>query len=132
MHQLTAKDVLKFANEKGVKMVDLKFCDMIGTWQHLTVPLHQMTDETFENGFGSRRQLYSWMERHRRIRHDYYARSDDCENGSLHANADSFDHLRCVFARDSTALQSRSSPSREKSHRLHAIYRYRRHGLFWA
>nr|WP_301335612.1 type I glutamate--ammonia ligase [Bdellovibrio bacteriovorus] len=52
MTQMTGKDVLKFANEKGAKMVDLKFCDMIGTWQHLTVPLHQLTDETFENGFG--------------------------------------------------------------------------------
>lgn len=52
MNPMTGKDVLKFANEKGAKMVDLKFCDMIGTWQHLTVPLHQLTDETFENGFG--------------------------------------------------------------------------------
>nr|WP_295898814.1 type I glutamate--ammonia ligase [uncultured Bdellovibrio sp.] len=52
MTQMTGKDVLKFANEKGAKMVDLKFCDMIGTWQHLTVPLHQLNEETFENGFG--------------------------------------------------------------------------------
>lgn len=52
MTQMTGKDVLKFANEKGAKMVDLKFCDLIGTWQHLTVPLHQLNDETFENGFG--------------------------------------------------------------------------------
>lgn len=49
---MTGKDVLKFANEKGAKMVDLKFCDLIGTWQHLTVPLHQLNEETFENGFG--------------------------------------------------------------------------------
>lgn len=49
---MTAKDVLKFANENGAKMVDLKFCDMVGTWQHLTIPLHQLTDEAFENGFG--------------------------------------------------------------------------------
>lgn len=48
----TGNDVLKFANEKGAKMVDLKFCDLLGTWQHLTIPLHQLTDETFENGFG--------------------------------------------------------------------------------
>lgn len=52
MTQMTGKDVLKFANEKGAKMVDLKFCDMIGTWQHLTVPLHQLNEDTFENGFG--------------------------------------------------------------------------------
>ncbi|MBV2167585.1 MAG: type I glutamate--ammonia ligase [Bdellovibrio sp.] len=49
---MKAKEVLKFANEKGAKMVDLKFCDMIGTWQHLTVPLHQLTEEAFEDGFG--------------------------------------------------------------------------------
>lgn len=49
---MTGNDVLKFANEKGAKMVDLKFCDMVGTWQHLTVPLHQLNEETFENGFG--------------------------------------------------------------------------------
>lgn len=52
MTKMTGQDVLKFANEKGAKMVDLKFCDLIGTWQHLTVPLHQLTEETFENGFG--------------------------------------------------------------------------------
>ncbi|ASD65141.1 type I glutamate--ammonia ligase [Bdellovibrio bacteriovorus] len=49
---MTGKDVLKFANEKGAKMVDLKFCDMLGTWQHLTVPLHQLTAEAFEEGYG--------------------------------------------------------------------------------
>lgn len=49
---MTAKEALKFAQEKGAQMVDLKFCDLIGTWQHLTVPLHQLTDETFEHGFG--------------------------------------------------------------------------------
>ncbi|WP_413559473.1 type I glutamate--ammonia ligase [Bdellovibrio sp. HCB209] len=49
---MTAKEALKFAAEKGAKMVDLKFCDMIGTWQHLTIPLHQLEEESFENGFG--------------------------------------------------------------------------------
>jgi glutamine synthetase len=49
---MNAKEALKFAHEKGARMVDLKFCDLIGTWQHLTVPLHQLTEETFEDGFG--------------------------------------------------------------------------------
>ena len=49
---MTVKDALKFANEKGAKMVDLKFCDLIGTWQHLTIPHHQLTEESFEQGFG--------------------------------------------------------------------------------
>lgn len=49
---MTAKEALKYAHEQGAKMVDLKFCDMIGTWQHLTIPLHQLEEESFENGFG--------------------------------------------------------------------------------
>jgi glutamine synthetase len=49
---MTVKEALKFAQEKGAKMVDLRFCDLVGTWQHLTVPLHQLTEESFEEGFG--------------------------------------------------------------------------------
>jgi glutamine synthetase len=49
---MNAKEALKFATEKGARMVDLKFCDMIGTWQHLTIPLHQLEEDSFENGFG--------------------------------------------------------------------------------
>ena len=49
---MTVKEALKFAQEKGAKMVDLRFTDLVGTWQHLTVPLHQLTEESFEEGFG--------------------------------------------------------------------------------
>lgn len=49
---MNAKEVLKFAKEKGAQMVDLKFCDLVGTWQHLTIPLHQLEEDSFENGFG--------------------------------------------------------------------------------
>jgi glutamine synthetase len=48
---MTPQAVLDFAKKHGAKMVDLKFCDMPGMWQHFTVPLHQLTDETFESGF---------------------------------------------------------------------------------
>lgn len=49
---MDAKKALQFAHEQGAIMVDLKFCDLIGTWQHLTIPLHQLDEESFENGFG--------------------------------------------------------------------------------
>lgn len=49
---MNAKEALKFAAEKGARMVDLKFCDMVGIWQHLTIPLHQLEEDSFENGFG--------------------------------------------------------------------------------
>jgi glutamine synthetase len=50
--RMKPKDVLKFAQEKGVVMVDLKFVDFFGTWQHTTVPLAMLTDESFTEGFG--------------------------------------------------------------------------------
>ena len=35
-----------------VKFVDLKFTDMPGIWQHFTVPLSELTENSVENGFG--------------------------------------------------------------------------------
>ena len=46
------KDVLKFAEEKGAVMVDLKFTDLIGTWQHTTVPVGMLSEDSFREGFG--------------------------------------------------------------------------------
>ena len=49
---MTAKDVLDIIKEANCKMVDLKFTDLLGQWQHLTVPSKQITEEVFEEGFG--------------------------------------------------------------------------------
>ncbi len=46
------KKVQKIAADHSVKMVDFKFTDLPGTWHHLTVPLHQLTEENVEEGFG--------------------------------------------------------------------------------
>ena len=34
----TPKDVLKFAKDNKVEAVDLKFLDLLGIWQHITIP----------------------------------------------------------------------------------------------
>ncbi len=34
---MTPEDVIRFAQEKGVRMVDFKFTDVPGTWQHFSV-----------------------------------------------------------------------------------------------
>ncbi|HLZ59313.1 MAG TPA: type I glutamate--ammonia ligase [Ktedonosporobacter sp.] len=47
---MTPEEVLQFAKENGVKMVDIKFCDLPGTWQHFTVPLHTISEESFVEG----------------------------------------------------------------------------------
>lgn len=45
-------DVLKLAKEKDLKIVDIKFMDFVGTWQHFSVPVSQLDEGIFEDGFG--------------------------------------------------------------------------------
>ena len=47
---LTPKDVVKMA--ETVKMVDFRFTDMPGTWQHFSIPAHELDEELFEDGIG--------------------------------------------------------------------------------
>jgi glutamine synthetase len=50
--EMTPKDVLKFAKENNAKMVDLRFLDFLGIWQHFSVPLSELSEEAHEEGFG--------------------------------------------------------------------------------
>ena len=45
-------EVLEFAAERGVEMVDLKFVDLPGTWQHMTLPVGALDAGDFESGLG--------------------------------------------------------------------------------
>ncbi|MEJ5300757.1 MAG: type I glutamate--ammonia ligase [Thermodesulforhabdaceae bacterium] len=49
---MTPKEVLEFAKANGVKMVDLKFLDLPGMWQHFSVPIGELDESSFEDGFG--------------------------------------------------------------------------------
>jgi len=48
----TPADVLKAAKDHKVKMVDVKFVDMPGMWQHFSVPPHELELSSFTDGFG--------------------------------------------------------------------------------
>jgi len=48
----TAKDALNLAKEHNVQMVDLKFVDLFGTWQHFACPIDQIDEDIFEDGMG--------------------------------------------------------------------------------
>ncbi len=48
----TPKEVLALAKEKHAKMVDFKFVDLPGIWQHFSVPLSELSESKFEDGFG--------------------------------------------------------------------------------
>jgi glutamine synthetase len=49
---MTPKEIVKFAKDQGARMVDLKFMDYPGMWQHFTVPIAQLEEGSFEEGFG--------------------------------------------------------------------------------
>ena len=48
----TAKEVLGFIKEENVKMVDLRFMDFPGLWQHFSVPANMIGEAEFEEGLG--------------------------------------------------------------------------------
>jgi len=47
-----AREAVSFAREKGLEMVDLKFVDLPGTWQHFTVPVNQFDEKAVASGYG--------------------------------------------------------------------------------
>jgi len=49
---MTPKEVLELAKEKEAKVVDLRFMDYPGVWQHFTVPVSELDESSFEDGFG--------------------------------------------------------------------------------
>ncbi len=42
----------RYIEERGVQMVDMKFCDLWGRWHHLTVPASQFTPHLMDDGIG--------------------------------------------------------------------------------
>jgi glutamine synthetase len=48
----TPKDVIAFMEREKVEVVDLRFMDFPGLWQHFSVPVSEITEETFEEGHG--------------------------------------------------------------------------------
>jgi glutamine synthetase len=48
----TPKQVIEMAKKAEAKMVDIKFVDTFGTWQHFSVPTKELTEEVFSDGYG--------------------------------------------------------------------------------
>ncbi|TVU52302.1 MAG: type I glutamate--ammonia ligase [Arthrospira sp. PLM2.Bin9] len=46
----TAQEVLSMIQDQDIKVIDLKFIDMPGTWQHLTVYYDQIDETSFTDG----------------------------------------------------------------------------------
>jgi len=48
----TPKSVIEMAKKAGAKMVDIKFVDTFGTWQHFSMPFGELNEEAFAEGIG--------------------------------------------------------------------------------
>lgn len=49
---MNAKNVLKYAADHEAKFVSVRFTDLIGSWHHLSYPISQLTEDSFEDGYG--------------------------------------------------------------------------------
>ncbi len=49
---MSVKNVLHFASEQKAKFVSIRFTDLVGAWHHLTFPISQLSEDSFEDGFG--------------------------------------------------------------------------------
>ncbi len=47
-----AREALEWAGQTQAQMVDLKFCDLLGRWQHMTLPLAAFDESAFDEGLG--------------------------------------------------------------------------------
>src|SRR6201987_3705673 len=47
-----AKTVLEFAKQHDAKILDLRFTDIPGLWHHVSYPIEQLTESSWEDGFG--------------------------------------------------------------------------------
>src|SRR5881409_2396113 len=47
-----AQSVIDLAHKQGLKIVDLKFIDLIGTWQHFSIPVQELSKGIFEDRIG--------------------------------------------------------------------------------
>ncbi|HWW77110.1 MAG TPA: type I glutamate--ammonia ligase [Pyrinomonadaceae bacterium] len=49
---MSVKSILKFAEDEGVSYVNVRFTDLVGAWHHLTFPVEELSERSFDEGFG--------------------------------------------------------------------------------
>ncbi|MCL4321199.1 MAG: type I glutamate--ammonia ligase [Deltaproteobacteria bacterium] len=49
---MTENEVMQYIKEQEIQLIDVKFCDLLGTWQHFTVPISELSEDVFKEGFG--------------------------------------------------------------------------------
>ncbi|MGH7484226.1 MAG: glutamine synthetase beta-grasp domain-containing protein, partial [bacterium] len=49
---MNPREVSEFAKKHKVQIVDLKFVDLLGTWQHFSIPVEELSEGLFKDGSG--------------------------------------------------------------------------------
>ena len=49
---MTPNAVLEFAKKNKVEVIDLRFVDLPGLWQHFSTSTNELTEDLFEEGIG--------------------------------------------------------------------------------
>ena len=49
---MSPDEVVRFCHDQGIEIIDLKFTDVPGTLQHLSIPLVELTQENLQLGYG--------------------------------------------------------------------------------
>ena len=59
---MTPNDFFALAKKHEAEMVDLKFVDMLGSWQHCSFPIEHLNKDTFTEGLGfDGSSIRGWM-----------------------------------------------------------------------
>ncbi len=48
----TPKDILALIEKERIQVIDLRFMDFPGLWQHFSIPARELEEDTFEKGLG--------------------------------------------------------------------------------
>src|SRR5512146_3548593 len=46
------KRIKDLISERGVQVIDVKFCDLPGTWQHFSIPASTLDEDMIREGLG--------------------------------------------------------------------------------
>lgn len=49
---MTSQEILALCKSKNLQLVDVKFCDFLGTWQHFCIPIAELDEAVFADGLG--------------------------------------------------------------------------------
>src|SRR5262252_8346676 len=49
---MTGKEVIELIKNEGIQVIDLKFVDLPGLWQHFSVSAKEFGDDAFSEGVG--------------------------------------------------------------------------------